>query len=78
MKKTVLVTGAASGIGLTCTKLLLERGAKVTAFDPQLEKMVDALGSSDSLLTIGGDVSQKKIALTPSPPQSSVLAASMD
>ena len=41
MKKTVLVTGAASGIGLTCTKLLLERGAKVTAFDPQLEKMVD-------------------------------------
>ena len=48
MKKTVLVTGAASGIGLTCTKLLLERGAKVTAFDPQLEKMVDALGSSDS------------------------------
>lgn len=60
MKKTILVTGAASGIGLTCTKLLLERGAKVTAFDPQLEKMVIALGSSESLLTIGGDVSQKK------------------
>ncbi len=57
MDKTVIVTGAASGIGLACAKLLLERGARVTAFDPQLEKMRDALPASDDLLIIGGDVS---------------------
>ncbi len=60
MQKTVLVTGAASGIGEACTRLLLERGAKVTAFDPQIERMQNALGESENLLTIGGDVSQKQ------------------
>ncbi|NKB20993.1 MAG: SDR family oxidoreductase [Alphaproteobacteria bacterium] len=60
MNKTVLVTGAASGIGQACAELLLARGAKVTAFDPQLERMQDTLGKSDSILTLGGDVSQKQ------------------
>jgi 3-oxoacyl-[acyl-carrier protein] reductase len=56
MKKTVIVTGAASGIGLACARLLIERGAKVTAFDPQLERMQKELGESKSLLLIEGDV----------------------
>ena len=41
--KTVIVTGAASGIGLACTLLLLEKGAQVTAFDIQEEKMRENL-----------------------------------
>ena len=35
MDKTVLVTGAASGIGLASAKLLLEDGCRIRAFDPQ-------------------------------------------
>ena len=35
MPRTALVTGAASGIGLACTKLLLKEGCQVMAFDPQ-------------------------------------------
>ncbi|MEK9684321.1 MAG: SDR family oxidoreductase [Rhodospirillaceae bacterium] len=56
MKKTVIVTGAASGIGLACARLLIERGAKVTAFDPQLERMQKELGESKSLLLMQGNV----------------------
>jgi NAD(P)-dependent dehydrogenase (short-subunit alcohol dehydrogenase family) len=58
MKKTVLVTGAASGIGLACARLLLAEGAAVAAFDPQLEQMKTALGAGASnLLLLDGDVS---------------------
>jgi NAD(P)-dependent dehydrogenase (short-subunit alcohol dehydrogenase family) len=58
MEKTVIVTGAASGIGLACARLLLAGGANVVAFDPQIEKMREALGGDDPrLLIVGGDVS---------------------
>ena len=60
MNKNILVTGAASGIGHACAKLLLERGARVAAFDPQLGKMQEKFEKSDNLLLTHGDVSVEK------------------
>ena len=37
-KGAILVTGSASGIGRACTAMLLDRGARVAAFDIQSEK----------------------------------------
>ena len=37
--KTVIVTGAAGGIGSACAKLLLNQEANVVAFDPEIEKI---------------------------------------
>lgn len=59
MRKTVIVTGAASGIGLACTKLLHERGAKVVAFDPQFEKLNQNIPSSDNISKYKGDVTSE-------------------
>ena len=57
-EKTVLVTGAASGIGLACTRLLLEEGNNVAAFDLQGDRMAAELaGDNDRLIRITGDVS---------------------
>ena len=58
MGKSVLVTGAASGIGLACTKLLLEEGHRVLAFDPQGEKMRAELPECDEITFFSGDVSK--------------------
>lgn len=62
MKQIVLVTGAASGIGLACTKLLLADGARVLAFDPQEERMraalSDPLPDGAEISFFGGDVSK--------------------
>ncbi|MGY9000331.1 MAG: SDR family NAD(P)-dependent oxidoreductase [Rhodospirillales bacterium] len=55
--QSVIVTGAASGIGLACTKLLLERGAQVMAFDIQGDRMAEVLPASDNLRMFAGDVS---------------------
>lgn len=64
-KQTVIVTGAASGIGLACTNLLLRKGAEVTAFDIQEEKMRSTLTSNEkNLLQIPGDVSDPKMCET--------------
>ncbi len=56
MNKTVIVTGAASGIGLACAKILLSRGARVTAVDPQVQQMRENLGSGQNLIILQGDV----------------------
>ncbi len=47
--KNVAVTGAASGIGLACAKILIEEGAKVVLIDraqEQLQKICDELGEN--------------------------------
>ena len=55
--ETVLVTGAASGIGRACTQMLLDRGARVAAFDIQTDKLEGAFpGEADNLLKILGNV----------------------
>ena len=57
-KKTVLDTGAASGIGLACANLLLAEGANVVAFDPQEERLREALGDDNPrVFLLAGDVS---------------------
>lgn len=56
-KRTVLVTGAASGIGLACARMLGESGANVVAFDIQGERMADELSADDGLVLHAGDVS---------------------
>ncbi len=56
-KQTVLVTGAASGIGLACARMLKESGANVVAFDIQGERMADELSADDDLVLHAGDVS---------------------
>ena len=57
MEKSVIVTGAASGIGLACSKLLLEDGCRVLAFDPQEDKLRAELPECDEVSFFKGDVS---------------------
>ncbi len=56
-KQTVLVTGAASGIGLACARMLKRDGANVVAFDIQGERMAEQLPGDDDLVLHAGDVS---------------------
>jgi 3-oxoacyl-[acyl-carrier protein] reductase len=56
--RSVLVTGAASGIGLACARLLLDAGARVLALDVQGERLQSALGGpGERLERFRGDVS---------------------
>lgn len=57
--QTVLVTGAASGIGLACTRILHGEGNQVVAFDIQGDRMREELGAGDDdLHLVSGDVSK--------------------
>ena len=59
--KTALVTGAASGIGLACAKLLIEQGTRVAAFDIQGEKLLKHFPQPHKdLLTLTGDISKQE------------------
>lgn len=57
--QSVLVTGAASGIGLACARMLLDDGAKVLAFDIQNDRLREMLPEeSENLVLFSGDVSK--------------------
>ena len=60
--KVVIVTGAASGIGMATTKLFLTQGAKVVAEDinPELENL---FAQAEHVATLVGDVSKEETAV---------------
>lgn len=60
-KRTVLVTGAASGIGLACARMLRQGGDNVVALDIQGARMADELAPGDDLVLHAGDVSDPTV-----------------
>lgn len=60
--KTVVVTGAGSGIGAACVRRLHEEGAAVVAVDinqAEAEKTVASLGAGAKAIALGADVSDR-------------------
>ncbi len=60
--KTVVVTGAGSGIGAACVRRLHEEGAAVVAVDIKLadaEKTTASLGAGDRAIALEADVSDR-------------------
>ena len=58
--KTMVVTGAGSGIGAACVRRLFEEGASVVAADVRKEdvnRVVAEFGGSDRIYAVGVDVS---------------------
>jgi meso-butanediol dehydrogenase/(S,S)-butanediol dehydrogenase/diacetyl reductase len=55
--KTALITGAARGIGLATTKLLLSHGWKVIMLDRDRDALLAEAGALDNVTTIVADVS---------------------
>lgn len=56
-KRSVLVTGAARGIGEACVRHLLSQGVQVTAFDKSAETLSSAYSSEEGVSCFSGDVS---------------------
>jgi len=54
--RTILVTGAASGMGLACARLLRARGDNVVALD-LAEAALEGAFSGNEVMTVAGDVS---------------------
>jgi meso-butanediol dehydrogenase/(S,S)-butanediol dehydrogenase/diacetyl reductase len=63
-EKTVLVTGAASGIGLAAARRFLDEGARVVMLDIDDAKLKEAAGGlpQDRVLTHAGDTADKATA----------------
>jgi meso-butanediol dehydrogenase / (S,S)-butanediol dehydrogenase / diacetyl reductase len=60
--RTVLVTGAGSGIGAACVRRLFAEGASIVAADvrnEEVEKVVAEFGGSDRIYGVGVDVSNR-------------------
>jgi 3-oxoacyl-[acyl-carrier protein] reductase len=54
---TALVTGAASGVGRECTRMLLERGCRIAALDLSTDAIISAFPNmSPRLHAIGADI----------------------
>ncbi|MFV8343493.1 SDR family NAD(P)-dependent oxidoreductase [Flavobacterium sp. XS2P39] len=63
-KQTIIVTGAASGIGKGIAKYFLDRGDNVVINSltaTSLEKTFNEFGAGDNLAMVSGDVSNKRI-----------------
>ena len=63
MASNVIVTGAASGIGLESVKLLSNQGFNILAFDIQGNLMRAELSNFDNVLCFEGDLSKKSDCL---------------
>jgi meso-butanediol dehydrogenase/(S,S)-butanediol dehydrogenase/diacetyl reductase len=60
--RTVLVTGAGSGIGAACVRRLFAEGASIVAADvrkEEVDKVVSEFGGSDKIYGVGVDVSNR-------------------
>jgi meso-butanediol dehydrogenase / (S,S)-butanediol dehydrogenase / diacetyl reductase len=60
--KTILVTGAGSGIGAACVQRLFAEGASIAAADvrkEEVDKVVSEFGDSDRIYGVGVDVSDR-------------------
>jgi meso-butanediol dehydrogenase / (S,S)-butanediol dehydrogenase / diacetyl reductase len=60
--KTILFTGAGSGIGAACVQRLFEEGASIAAADlrkEEVDRLVSKLGDSDRIVAIAVDVSDR-------------------
>ena len=60
--KTILVTGAGSGIGAACVRRLFAEGASIAAADvrkEELDKVVSEFGNSERIFGFGVDVSDR-------------------
>lgn len=54
---TAIVTGAASGVGLECTRMLLDRGWRIAAIDLSDEAIRQSFpNAGDALVSIGADI----------------------
>ena len=60
--KTILVTGAGSGIGAACVRRLFAEGASIAAADvrkEEVDKVVSEFGNSERIYGVGVDVSDR-------------------
>jgi len=60
--RTVLVTGAGSGIGAACVRRLFAEGASIAAADirkEEVDTVVSEFGDSDKIYGVGADVSNR-------------------
>lgn len=62
--KTIIVTGASSGIGKAVAKLFIEKGSNVVLNSSNAERLratYESFGSPQHAIAVAGDISQKKV-----------------